>query len=151
MADIVSSAKRSQMMAGIRGKNTKPEIAIRTKLHALGFRYRLHVKDMPGKPDIVFPKYHAVIFVNGCFWHGHDCSLFKMPTSRTEFWMDKISRNKETDDSAIQALKKSGWRVGVVWECSIRGRKRHNLEDVTEACAAWLISDVHYFEIRSSI
>jgi DNA mismatch endonuclease (patch repair protein) len=151
MADIVSTAKRSQMMAGIRSKNTRPEIAIRTSLHAAGFRYRLHVKGLPGKPDIVFPKYNAIIFVHGCFWHGHNCSLFKMPTTRVEFWETKISRNKETDKSAIQSLLQAGWRVCVIWECSIRGRHKSTKGDVTDSCKAWLLSDVAFLELRSIV
>ena len=151
MADIVSTAKRSEMMSGIKGKNTKPEILIRTALHAIGFRYRLHVKDLPGKPDLVFPKYKAVIFINGCFWHGHNCPLFKMPSTRTDFWEKKIGRNREIDSISKQKLINSGWRVGVVWECAIRGRKKRNFTDVIEACNKWLLSSHSDFEIRSFI
>lgn len=86
MADIVSSATRSRMMSGIRGRNTKPEIVIRSLLHRLGFRFRLHVRELPGNPDIVLPRHHAVVFVHGCFWHGHDCPLFKWPETRPDFW-----------------------------------------------------------------
>jgi DNA mismatch endonuclease (patch repair protein) len=120
MADIVDTATRSRMMAGIRGKNTKPEMLVRRLLHQSGFRYRLHVKDLPGTPDIVLPRYNAVIFVNGCFWHGHNCRLFKWPQTRQEFWHDKITRNHENDQKSREALLTDGWRTGVIWECMIR-------------------------------
>ena len=110
MADVVSAEVRSRMMAGIRGKNTKPEMIIRRGLHARGFRYLLHDKRLPGKPDLVLPKHRAVIFVNGCFWHGHDCPLFKWPKTRKGFWRTKIARNRENDESAVIALRRSGWR-----------------------------------------
>lgn len=98
MVDIVDVSTRSRMMAGIKNRNTKPEILIRKLLHKKGFRFRLHVKDLPGKPDIVLPKYKALIFVNGCFWHGHiNCHLFKLPATRTEFWQAKITRNQAND------------------------------------------------------
>lgn len=148
-ADIVSSAKRSEMMAGIRGKNTKPELIIRKALHAAGFRYRLHEKMLPGKPDLVFPKHNAVIFIHGCFWHGHECPLFRMPASRPEFWEKKIGRNRVVDAMNITRLLDSGWRVGVVWECAIRGKKKHTLPDVVNLCKNWLLSEEKILEIRS--
>jgi DNA mismatch endonuclease (patch repair protein) len=111
------------MMSGIRGKDTKPEMFIRRHLFARGFRYRLHAKQLPGKPDLVFPKYHAVIFVHGCFWHGHEgCRLFKLPGTRTDFWREKIGRNIANDAKALERLKEMHWRVAVVWECAIRNR-----------------------------
>jgi DNA mismatch endonuclease (patch repair protein) len=149
-ADIVSSAKRSEMMAGIRGKNTKPELIIRKALHAVGFRYRLHEKTLPGKPDLVFPKHNAVIFIHGCFWHGHDCPLFRMPASRPEFWEKKISRNREVDASSTSRLLESGWRVGIVWECAIRGKNKQSVSDVIETCGNWLLSENKDLEIRSN-
>lgn len=151
MADIVSPEKRSEMMSGIRSKNTKPELVIRKALHALGFRYKLHTKNLPGKPDLVFPKFKAVFFVNGCFWHGHSCDLFKMPASKTEFWTKKISRNRELDSINAQNLIKLGWRVGVIWECSIRGRKKLNFIETIDACKKWLQSNEIQFEIRSTL
>ncbi len=138
MADIVSAEKRSRMMAGIRGKNTKPELVIRKALHQQGFRYRLHAKDLPGKPDLVFPRYKAVILVNGCFWHGHGCHLFKWPSSREEFWKRKITRNKEKDTENLEAMKKAGWRVLTAWECALKGKTRRPLDEVTGAMATWL-------------
>ena len=128
------------MMSGIKGKNTKPELLIRRGLHALGFRYRLHVKDLPGKPDIVLPRWHAVIFVHGCFWHGHDCHLFKWPKTRTEFWRKKIEANSRNDERAMAALQDRGWRALVVWECALKGRTRMRNNQVVEEAARWLKS-----------
>ncbi|OUS07870.1 very short patch repair endonuclease [Rhodobacterales bacterium 52_120_T64] len=123
MADIVSPEKRSLMMSGIRGKNTKPEIQIRKMLHAAGFRFRLHRKDLPGKPDIVLPRYKVAIFVHGCFWHGHDnCHLFRLPKSRTEFWEAKISGNIARDKLKQEQLLSEGWRVLLVRECALKGK-----------------------------
>lgn len=138
MADIVSTQSRSRMMSGIRSKNTKPEIYLRKGLHARGYRYRLHGKNLPGKPDIIFPKYFAVLFVHGCFWHGHDCHLFKMPKSNIDFWHNKISRNKELDHIVIEKLTAIGWRVGVVWECAIKGKTRLSPDVLFERIEAWL-------------
>lgn len=118
--DIVDKPTRSRMMAGIRSKNTKPEMVVRRFLHGMGFRYRLHRKDLPGTPDLVFSKRKTVIFVHGCFWHGHDCRYFKLPGTRTEFWMDKISANKARDARSQSALRKAGWHVIVIHECEIR-------------------------------
>lgn len=123
MTDIVDAATRSRMMSGIRDKNTRPEITVRQALHKAGFRFRLHRKDLPGKPDIVLPKYHTVIFVHGCFWHGHDCRYFKVPKTRTDFWMGKIKSNIDRDKRHVAALKSLGWHVMTVWECEIRDKK----------------------------
>lgn len=135
------------MMAGIRGKNTKPELLIRRALHARGFRYRLHC-DLPGKPDICLPKYRAVVFVHGCFWHGHDCHLFKWPKTRPGFWRAKIARNREVDRLADERLLAEGWRVATVWECAIKGRHRLQMPDVLDTLQAWLVSDVLTLSIR---
>ncbi|MDO9063743.1 MAG: very short patch repair endonuclease [Sulfuricella sp.] len=147
MADVVDSATRSRMMSGIRGRNTKPEILIRSLLHRQGFRFRLHVHNLPGKPDIAFPRYHAVIFVHGCFWHGHDCPLFKWPNTRPEFWREKIGRNQANDYRTRAALIAAGWRVGVVWECAIRGAEK-DVEGVTRRLGDWLRSDAPFVEER---
>jgi len=147
MIDVVDSATRSRMMSGIRGRNTKPEILIRSLLHRHGFRFRLHARDLPGKPDIVFPRYHAVIFVHGCFWHGHDCPLFKWPATRPEFWREKIGRNRANDHKAMEALLAKGWRVGIVWECAIRGAGK-NVERVAQRLADWLRSNAPFIEER---
>ncbi|WP_370234448.1 very short patch repair endonuclease [Brevundimonas sp.] len=138
MADVVDPATRSRMMAGIRGKNTKPELLIRKALHARGFRYRIHCKDLPGNPDLCFPKYRAVIFVHGCFWHGHGCHLFKWPNTRPEFWREKIGRNREVDARAVAELEAAGWRVATVWECALKGTGRLPLDEVIKKLRAWL-------------
>lgn len=140
MADIVSREKRSQMMSGIKGSNTKPEKTIRSMLHRKGFRFRLHDKNLPGKPDLVFRRYKAVIFVNGCFWHGHNCHLFKLPSSNTDFWIGKINQNKERDFKIMSDLTNLGWKILVVWECALRGKKRHEIELLTIQCADWLVN-----------
>lgn len=108
-------------MRAVKGKDTKPEIALRKALFALGLRYRLNVKDLPGKPDLVFPKYRTVIFVHGCFWHGHACKRgARAPKSNAEYWNAKIARNKARDKNNAAALKKLGWRVVTVWECELK-------------------------------
>jgi DNA mismatch endonuclease (patch repair protein) len=149
LADVVDPATRSRMMSGIRGKNTKPELLIRKALHARGFRYRLHC-DLPGKPDICLPKHRAVIFVHGCFWHGHGCHLFKWPKTRPEFWRAKIARNCEVDRVADERLAAAGWRVATIWECALKGKSRLTLDDVMEKCADWLISGRERLTIRGS-
>lgn len=136
------------MMAGIKGKNTKPELILRKGLHAAGFRFRIHVADLPGKPDLVLPRFRAVIFAHGCFWHGHDCHLFKMPSTRTEFWQAKIDRNREVDARNRSQLTDVGWRQAVVWECALKGRTRLAHDEVIDSCAQWLQSDTQALEIR---
>lgn len=138
MADVVDKATRSRMMSGIRGRDTRPELVLRRGLHAAGFRYRLHVAGLPGRPDLVFPGRHAVIFVNGCFWHGHDCHLFKWPCSRPEFWRDKIAANCRRDRENVAALGAADWRVLVIWECALKGRTRLEPGEVIDRAAAWL-------------
>jgi DNA mismatch endonuclease (patch repair protein) len=147
MADIVSPEKRSRMMAGIGPKNTRPEMIIRKELHARGYRYRLHVTDLPGKPDLVFPKYHAVIFVHGCFWHGHGCRLFKWPSTRTRFWQDKIENNRHNDRKVIKRLSSEGWRVCIVWECALRGRGKKP-EILGDRIAGWLHNEEPLLELK---
>lgn len=138
MPDVVDPITRSRMMAGIRSKNTDPEMQIRKGLHGKGLRFRLHLKDVPGKPDMVFPKYRAAVFVHGCFWHGHDCPLFKMPRTRQEFWSAKIERNRARDRVVQQQLGEAGWRSMTVWECAIRGPGRLGLETTVDSIADWL-------------
>ena len=128
-------------MAAIHGKNTKPEMLLRRALHARGFRYRLHDRRLPGRPDLVFPKYRAVVFVNECFWHGHQCDQFRWPDSREEFWRVKIGGNVARDGVNIAALQGVGWRVGVVWECALKGKGRLGVEAVVDAIAGWLSSE----------
>ena len=121
MADVHDKKTRSYNMSRIRSTDTKPELIVRKFLHAQGFRYRLHVKSLPGRPDIVLPKYKTVIFVHGCFWHGHkNCRYFKVPGTRTEWWLNKINTNKANDATAVKALKKEGWKVITLWECDLR-------------------------------
>ncbi len=148
MNDIVDKDTRSRMMSGIKSKNTKPEILIRSLLHKDGFRFRIHVNELPGKPDLVFKKYNAVIFIHGCFWHKHDCKYFKWPKSRNEFWNDKLNKNSENDKKNLKKLLNSGWRVCVIWECSIREAKKH-MNPLKEKIETWLKSDNCFLEVRA--
>ena len=135
-------------MSGIRSANTRPELAIRKALHRRGFRYRLHVSGIPGRPDIVFPSRKAVVFVNGCFWHGHDCKFFRLPQSRREFWESKIGRNRIRDVEVRASLADQGWRQLVVWECAIRGKGKDAPEKVAHDIARWLRARTRLREIR---
>jgi len=146
MADVLTREQRRHNMQRVRGRNTKPEMLLRRGLHARGFRYRLHRRGLPGRPDLVFPKHHAVIFVHGCFWHGHDCPLFKWPATRQEFWSEKIERNRARDRRVIEALKESGWRVLVVWECALRGPKRSPFDEILEDVATFLTGRQESFQ-----
>lgn len=130
MSDIKSQESRSYNMSQIRGTNTKPELIVRKYLFNKGFRYRLRNNNLPGKPDLVLPKYKTVIFVNGCFWHGHDgCKYFSVPETRREFWLNKINRTKENDKANFEALSGLGYCVVTVWECELRTSelRNHNL------------------------
>lgn len=123
MADVHTKQQRSYNMSRIKAKDTKPELLVRRFLHAHGFRYRLHDKKLPGKPDIVLPKYKTVVFVHGCFWHGHtNCKYFKIPRTRTEWWTEKINRNKFNDRKAQRLLKKEGFQVITVWDCQLKAK-----------------------------
>ncbi len=147
MADIVSKKKRSEMMSGIQGKDTKPELKIRSALHKLGFRYKLYDKTLPGKPDLVFPKYNAVIFIHGCFWHLHDCHLFKWPSTRPKFWRKKITENKERDKKNVLVLKEDGWRIMIIWECAVKGKYKLDFGSTIRSISDWLKSSDRYTEI----
>ncbi|GGY84499.1 very short patch repair endonuclease [Cellvibrio zantedeschiae] len=136
------------MMAGIKNKDTKGELLIRRGLYKLGFRYQLHRKDLPGRPDLVFPKFNSVIFVNGCFWHVHNCHLFKWPSSRPEFWKEKINSNKIRDEVNLEKLTKLGWKVLVIWECALKGKTRRNLDEVIHTAANWIQYDSQNAEIE---
>lgn len=138
MADIVDRATRSKMMAGIKGVNTKPERDLRTALHARGFRYRLHAKNIVGRPDLVFPKYRAVVFVHGCFWHRHEgCRYATTPATRPEFWKAKFEANIARDERVEVGLVQSGWRVATVWECTLRSQG--DVQNVAAKIAQWLL------------
>ncbi|WP_235785707.1 very short patch repair endonuclease [Sphingomonas sp. PR090111-T3T-6A] len=132
---------RSRNMAAIRGGNTKPELLVRRALHAAGLRYRIHAKDLPGKPDLIFPRYRAALFIHGCFWHRHDCHLFKWPATREGFWREKIGRNVVNDARALDQLRAEGWRVGIVWECALKGRTRLDLTEAVQRLIGWVKSD----------
>jgi DNA mismatch endonuclease (patch repair protein) len=124
MADVHTREQRSFNMQQIKSINTNPELVVRHFLHAHGFRYSLHSKKLPGKPDMVLTKYNTVIFVHGCFWHGHkNCKYYKVPQTRTDWWLHKISTNKANDTKAVKALKKAGWKVMVIWECALKPAK----------------------------
>lgn len=141
MADIVDAARRSLMMAGIRGRDTKIEVSIRRALHARGFRYRTDVRGLPGRPDIVLPRWRAVIQVHGCFWHAHDCGLCRIPATRPDFWREKLGGNVERDRRNADALIAAGWRVATVWECAVRGKGSGAPAAVAEALDRWIRSD----------
>jgi DNA mismatch endonuclease, patch repair protein len=122
VADIYDKVKRASIMSNISGQDTKPEMLVRKFLFANGFRYRKNVKSLPGKPDIVLPKYKTVVFVHGCFWHGHDCKSAKLPETRNEFWTDKILKNKQRDQHSIDELSTLNWRVITVWQCDLKNK-----------------------------
>ena len=141
MADIFSKAKRSEIMSKISGKETKPEILVRKFLFAQGFRYRKNDKRLPGKPDIVLPKYKTLIFVHGCFWHGHqNCKKSALPQSNHEFWKDKIQKNIERDKSKQKELKKLGWKIITIWQCQIKSRE--SVEKALKQTVKKIISNI---------
>lgn len=150
MADVFTKEKRSQVMSAIRSKDTSPEILIRKALHARGYRYRLHRKNLPGTPDLVLRKFRAVLFVNGCFWHGHNCSLFKLPKTNQDFWQKKIQANRDRDSTVNKMLIDAGWRVLIVWECSIRGGSKIGINQLIVEIENWLTSSKCYSEIGST-
>lgn len=135
-------------MRAIRAKDTAGELAVRKALHGEGFRYRLHVKHLPGTPDIVLAKYRAVVFVHGCFWHQHDCPMFKLPKERRSFWTAKLSSNASRDVHVTEQLLAQGWRVAEVWECALKGRQRIPREEVARTLSEWLESELPTLEIR---
>jgi len=134
------------MMARIRAKDTKPEMFVRRALHAAGYRYSLHSRKLPGRPDLVMRKHRAVVFVHGCFWHGHDCRYFRLPGTRTEFWAAKIEANRARDARAVSELLEAGWRVAVVWECIQRNREG-TADDVAAAVSSWLEGSEQMLEL----
>ncbi len=138
MADIHTKAARSKNMAAVKNKNTKPEMQIRKELHKRGFRYSLHNKKIPGKPDLYFRKYNAALFINGCFWHMHDCPRVNIPETNSEFWEEKLNRNKERDKEVRALLDQAGIRHMTVWECDLRGKNKRPLKHVCDDVQKWL-------------
>jgi DNA mismatch endonuclease (patch repair protein) len=141
--DFVDKSVRSRMMAAVRSKNTKSEIEIRRRLFRLGFRYRLHGRDMPGKPDLIFPRYRAVVFINGCFWHNHDCQFGALPLTRRNWWRSKLEGNRKRDEKVLSILHEEGWRTLIVWECSFRKATRNResvLNDIAGKISRFLCS-----------
>ena len=136
--DVLTPEQRRLNMSRIRGQDTRPELLLRRGLHALGLRFRLHARELPGRPDLIFPKYHVAIFVNGCFWHGHSCHLGVIPATRRDFWTAKIGATRLRDQRVAQALAEAGWRVLTIWECALRGRNRLPLDDVMQSCEAFI-------------
>jgi len=154
MTDTVDKQTRSKMMSAVRGKNTKLETEIRRRLFAMGFRYRLHVSNLPGKPDMVFRKYSAVIFVHGCFWHFHGCARSTIPQNRSEWWLKKLRDNKVRDAKTIAELRNQGWRVLILWECSVRrpGLKREKaLDHMCTRASKFLRSKRNLLEISGPV
>ncbi len=147
MTDVVSPEIRSRMMSAIREKNTKPEMLIRSQLHRAGYRFRTHDSKLPGKPDIVLRKHQTVIFIHGCFWHQHDCYLFKWPKTRPGFWKKKLSKNRGNDRVVIDQLMSLNWRICIIWECAIKGRKIKNLPAIIASVSEWLNSHENRLEI----
>lgn len=139
VVDVHNSEQRARNMRAVRSRNTSPELVVRKILFSRGFRFRLHVRSLPGAPDIVLPKHRAVVFVHGCFWHGHDCYLFKTPQTRTDFWLGKIAANRDRDARHVELLRTAGWRVFQVWECALRGPLRCTHDEIGEALAEWML------------
>ena len=138
MTDVLTPEQRHLNMSRVRGRDTKPELLLRRALHARGLRFRLHRRDLPGRPDCVFPRYHTCLLIHGCFWHGHDCSLFQMPSTRRSFWEEKIAKNRRRDRQVKGQLLAAGWRVIVVWECALRGPGRMVFGDVIDYCVNFI-------------
>lgn len=140
MADTLTPEQRRLNMSSIRSRDTAPELTVRRALHGRGFRFRLHRRDLPGRPDIVLPRYRTAVFVHGCFWHGHDCPLFKVPASRTEFWTAKVEANRRRDEASLLRLDQLGWRIACVWECALKGPGRLTMTEVSDRLATFILS-----------
>lgn len=136
-------------MRRVRAAHTKPEMIVRRLLHAAGFRFRLHPKHLPARPDIALPKWNVVLFVHGCFWHGHGCHLFRQPATRPEFWAKKIAATKARDAAAVRRLLDRGWRVGVVWECALRGRDRLAPPHLRDELRTFICNEEPHIEVSS--
>ena len=140
MTDVHDRLTRSRNMSAIKCKDTKPEMYVRLRLFSLGYRYRLNNRQLPGRPDITLRRHNAVIFVNGCFWHLHNCPAFKLPLSNTAWWRKKLEGNRQRDERNIATLRSAGWRVCIIWECSIRGRGKINEQELFTLLSSWLES-----------
>lgn len=149
--DTVDKPTRSKIMSRVRGKDTSPELIIRKALHKRGFRYRLQVKDLPGRPDLVLPKYRAVLFVNGCFWHRHGCHMSTIPRTKQDYWDKKFMENIKRDQRVLQELRSAGWRVLLIWECSLKGKTKLGVESVIARTIEWLVSDGVFEEIPPKV
>lgn len=149
MIDVHTPEGRSRNMRAVKSKNTVPERLLRSALHKRGFRFRIHSVGLPGRPDLVLRKFGAVVFVNGCFWHGHGCHLFRMPRTRSDFWAAKIATNVSRDAVSRDALLDAGWRVATVWECSLKGRYKKPFDSVVDEIINWLNKpEVQSLDIR---
>jgi DNA mismatch endonuclease (patch repair protein) len=148
--DVLTKDPRRLNMSRIRGKDTKPEMLLRRRLHAAGLRFRLHAARLPGKPDMVFPRFRAIILIHGCFWHGHDCPLFRLPATRLEFWTKKISGNRKRDLRNAKALHLAGWRLLTVWECSLKGSGRRPVSQAIDYCINFIKGEAHEAELAGS-
>ena len=148
LMDVLTPEQRRLNMSHIRGRDTKPELMLRRGLHAAGLRFRLHVRELPGCPDLVLPRHHAVILVHGCFWHGHDCPLFKMPATRSDFWTTKIAGNRKRDQRNLIALQAAGWRVLTIWECCLKGSSRQPLPQLITKCVSFVTGNAKRAELR---
>lgn len=146
MVDVMQSSQRSALMSRIRAKDTTPELQVRSMLWREGYRFRLHPRELPGRPDIVLPKWRAVVLVNGCFWHAHEnCRLFRIPATRTDFWRTKLEANRQRDMRVIKSLQDLDWRIAVVWECALRDDPGSLMRDL----AAWVRKGVPFIEISA--
>lgn len=151
MADIHDTETRRKNMRAVKHKNTKPELLLRRLLHANGFRYGLHNKNLPGKPDLHLAKYNAAVFVHGCFWHHHDCPKAKLPQTNTAFWRDKIMKNVARDEQNVNQLIERNKRVLIVWECALTGKHKTDAHTIITLCKAWLVSDSMMYEIEGNM
>jgi DNA mismatch endonuclease (patch repair protein) len=151
MTDVLTEEQRRLNMSRIRAKDTKPEMLMRRGLHALGYRYHLHWRALVGSPDMVFPRYKTALFIHGCFWHGHKCHLSTMPSTREAFWQKKITSNVVRDDKALKVLCAEGWRVLIVWECALRGKRRLALEEVLNRTEEFLEGTQNVLQLSGNI
>lgn len=148
--DKLTPQKRSENMGKIRSVNTKPELLVRKYLYSKGFRYRLHSCELPGKPDIVLPKYKAVVQINGCFWHNHECKFMRIPLSNSDYWENKLKRNCDRDTHNNNLLEELGWRILIVWECAIKYASKDSLQKTLEGIESWINSDSKRGDITST-